>query len=32
VFVDEEKTEFDLSTPAGVKTVLLDPENTILRR
>ena len=32
VFVDEEKTEFELTAPAGAKQLLLDPENTILRR
>lgn len=32
VFVDEEKTEFELNAPAGTKDVLLDPQNTILRR
>ena len=32
VFVDEQKTEFTLTGPAGTQDVLLDPENTILRR
>ena len=32
VFVDEEKTEFELSAPAGTKDVQLDPEKTVLRR
>jgi hypothetical protein len=32
VFVDEDKTEFELNAPAGTKQLLLDPENTILRR
>jgi len=32
VFVDEEKTEFDLNAPAGTSEVLMDPENVVLRR
>ena len=32
VFVDEPKTEFTLNAPAGTKDIVLDPENTILRR
>ena len=32
VFVDESKTEFTLTAPAGTQDVLLDPENTVLRR
>jgi len=32
VFVDEEKTEFTLTAPAGSKALVLDPENTLLRR
>jgi hypothetical protein len=32
VFADEDKTEFELTVPAGTKDVLLDPENTILKR
>jgi hypothetical protein len=32
VFVDEDITEFEMTAPAGAKEVLLDPENTILRR
>jgi hypothetical protein len=32
VFVDEAQTEFTLTAPAGTKELLLDPENTVLRR
>lgn len=32
VFVDEQDTEFELSAPPGTRDLLLDPENTILRR
>jgi hypothetical protein len=32
VFVDDDKTEFDLNAPAGTSEVLLDPENVLLRR
>ena len=32
VFVDEPKTEYTLNAPAGSKDIVLDPENTILRR
>jgi hypothetical protein len=32
VFSDEPKSEFALTAPAGTKQLLLDPENTILRR
>lgn len=32
VFVDETKTDFELTVPSGTKELLLDPENTILRR
>lgn len=32
VFVDEDKTEFEMNAPAGTKDVVLDPENTVLRR
>jgi aminopeptidase N len=32
VFADEAKTEFTLTAPAGTKQLLLDPENTVLRR
>lgn len=32
VFADGEETEFKVSAPAGTRQILLDPENTILRR
>ena len=32
VFADDAKTEFEFTVPAGTKDVLLDPENTVLRR
>ncbi|HLJ28583.1 MAG TPA: M1 family aminopeptidase [Candidatus Angelobacter sp.] len=32
VFADDPKTEFDLAVPAGTKDLLLDPENSVLRR
>lgn len=32
VFVDEEKTDFTVTAPAGTKELVLDPENTLLRR
>jgi hypothetical protein len=32
VFVDDPSTNFSLTAPAGTKNLLLDPENTILRR
>ena len=32
VFADDPKTDFDLTAPAGTKEILLDPENTILKR
>jgi hypothetical protein len=32
VFADEAQTAFTLSAPAGTKQILLDPENTVLRR
>lgn len=32
VFADEARSEFTLTAPAGTKELLLDPENTILRR
>lgn len=32
VFADEAHTEFDLTVPAGTKSIVLDPENTLLRR
>lgn len=32
VFADEQKTEFQLMSPAGTKDIVLDPENTILRK
>lgn len=32
VFADDAKTEFTLMAPAGTKQVLLDPEETLLRR
>ena len=32
VFADDSKTEFTLTAPAGIKQVLLDPEDTLLRR
>ncbi len=32
VFADDSKTEFTLTAPAGTKQVLLDPEDTLLRR
>ncbi|HWX53510.1 MAG TPA: M1 family aminopeptidase [Verrucomicrobiae bacterium] len=32
VFVDEDPTEFSMTGPAGTKTLLLDPQQTLLRR
>jgi hypothetical protein len=32
VFADDTKTEFTLTAPAGTKQILLDPEETVLRR
>jgi hypothetical protein len=32
VFVDDPDTDFVLTVPPGTKQLLLDPENTILRR
>ena len=32
VFVDEDKTDFQFTAPAGTKQVVLDPEETVLRR
>lgn len=32
VFVDEAKTDFQLTAPAGTKDILLDPENMVLKR
>ena len=32
VFADDPKTEFSLTAPAGTKQILLDPEETVLRR
>jgi hypothetical protein len=32
VFADDAKTEFTLTAPAGTKQILLDPEETVLRR
>lgn len=32
VFADDAKTEFNLTAPAGTKQILLDPEETVLRR
>ena len=32
VFADDPKTEFTLTAPAGTKQILLDPEETLLRR
>src|SRR5579859_3988411 len=32
VFADDAKTEFTLTAPAGTKEVVLDPEETVLRR
>jgi hypothetical protein len=32
VFADDPKTEFTLTAPAGTKQILLDPEDTLLRR
>ena len=32
VFADDPKTEFTLTAPAGTKQILLDPEETVLRR
>jgi hypothetical protein len=32
VFADETKTEFTLTSPADTKQILLDPEETLLRR
>ncbi len=32
VFADETNTEFNLSAPAGTKEILLDPNQTLLRR
>ena len=32
VFADDAKTEFTLSAPAGTKEIVMDPEETVLRR
>jgi hypothetical protein len=32
VFADDARTEFSLTAPAGTKQILLDPEETLLRR
>src|SRR5579884_942551 len=32
VFADDAKTEFSITAPAGTKEILLDPEETVLRR
>jgi hypothetical protein len=32
VFVDDPSTSFTLTAPAGTKSLLLDPENSTLRR
>jgi hypothetical protein len=32
VFADEQVTDFELDAPAGTKAIVLDPENTLLRR
>ncbi len=32
VFADDAKTEFTLTAPAGTKEIVLDPEETVLRR
>jgi Peptidase family M1 domain len=32
VFADDPKTDFELTAPQGTKAILLDPENTILKR
>jgi len=32
VFADEPVTEFEIDAPAGTRAVVLDPENTLLRR
>jgi hypothetical protein len=32
VFVDDPKTDLDLTAPPGTKQILLDPQNTILKR
>jgi len=32
VFADGEETDFKLSAPAGTRQILLDPNNTVLRR
>ena len=32
VFADDAKTEFTLTAPAGTKQIVLDPEETVLRR
>lgn len=32
IFADDTKTEFTLTAPAGTKQILLDPEETLLRR
>jgi hypothetical protein len=32
VFADDAKTEFTLMAPAGTKQIVLDPEETLLRR
>ena len=32
VFADDAKTEFTVTAPAGTKQILLDPEETVLRR
>src|SRR5579859_2309088 len=32
VFADDDKTEFTLTAPAGTKQIVMDPEETVLRR
>jgi hypothetical protein len=32
VFAEDPETDFELIAPAGTKQILLDPENTVLRR
>jgi hypothetical protein len=32
VFADDAKTDFTLSAPAGTKEIVMDPEETVLRR
>jgi hypothetical protein len=32
VFADDPKTEFTVTAPASTKQILLDPEETLLRR